>query len=104
MKSIAWLGCLLILLMALSSCAPGPNTVEKTADEQGRVAGFWRGLWHGLISPVTFIISIFTKDVRIYEVHNNGSWYNFGFVLGAGLFLQGGILGSRKARKRRRGF
>ncbi|MFZ2054846.1 MAG: hypothetical protein WAU81_11705 [Candidatus Aminicenantales bacterium] len=104
MKSIAWLGCLLILLMALSSCAPGPNTVEKTADEEGRIAGFWRGLWHGLISPITFIISVFTKDVRIYEVHNNGSWYNFGFVLGAGLFLQGGILGSRKARKRRRGF
>jgi hypothetical protein len=104
MKSIAWLGCMLILVMILSSCAPGPNTAEKTADEEGRVAGFWRGLWHGLISPITFIISVFTKDVRIYEVHNNGSWYNFGFVLGAGLFLQGGILGSRKARKRRRGF
>jgi hypothetical protein len=104
MKSTVCLGCILILLLALSSCAPGPNSVEKTADNEGRVAGFWRGLWHGLISPITFIISVFTKDVRIYEVHNNGSWYNFGFVLGAGLFLQGGILGSRKARKRRRGF
>lgn len=104
MKYLAGLGCLLVLLMVLSSCAPGPNTVEKTADAKGRVAGFWRGLWHGLISPITFIISIFTKNVRIYEVHNNGSWYNFGFVLGAGLFLQGGILGSRKARKRRRGY
>jgi hypothetical protein len=104
MKNIVCLGCILILLMALSSCAPGPNTVEKTSDEEGRIAGFWRGLWHGLISPITFIISVFTKEVRIYEVHNNGSWYNFGFVLGAGLFLQGGILGSRKARKRRRGF
>jgi hypothetical protein len=104
MKNIVCLGCILILLMALSSCAPGPNTVEKTSDEEGRIAGFWRGLWHGLISPITFIISVFTKEVRIYEVHNNGSWYNFGFDLGAGLFLQGGILGSRKARKRRRGF
>ena len=103
MKSIAYLGCLLILSMVLLSCAPGPNTVEKTADEEGRLAGFWRGLWHGLISPITFIISVFSKDVRIYEVHNNGTWYNFGFVLGAGLFLQGGILGSRKARKSRRG-
>ncbi len=104
MKRIIWLGCLLVLFIVLSNCAPGPNTVEKTADEEGRIAGFWRGLWHGLISPITFVISVFTKDVRIYEVHNNGSWYNFGFVLGAGLFLQGGILGSRKARKRRRGF
>jgi hypothetical protein len=104
MKNVTWLGCLLILFIVLSSCAPGPNTVEKTADMEGRVAGFWLGLWHGLISPITFVISVFTKAIRIYEVHNNGSWYNFGFVLGAGLFLQGGILGSRKARKRRRGY
>ncbi|MCX6577836.1 MAG: LPXTG cell wall anchor domain-containing protein, partial [Candidatus Aminicenantes bacterium] len=26
-------------------------------------------------------------------------WYNFGFILGAGLFLSGGILG-RKRKKR----
>jgi hypothetical protein len=104
MKSGVLLATLVILFFALSSCAPGPNTVEKTADDEGRVAGFWRGLWHGLISPITFVISVFTEDVRIYEVHNNGSWYNFGFVLGAGLFLQGGIFGSRKAKKRRRGF
>ena len=42
------------------------------------------GLWHGFISPVTFVISIFSRNVRLYEVHNNGTWYNFGFVLGAG--------------------
>jgi hypothetical protein len=54
------------------------------------------GLWHGLISPVTFVISVFSKNVRFYEVHNNGTWYNFGFVLGAGLFLSGGILGRKK--------
>jgi hypothetical protein len=104
MKSIIAAGCLAILFLSLVSCAPGPNTAEKTADSAGRVAGFWKGLWHGLISPITFIVSVFTKNVRVYEVHNNGSWYNFGFVLGAGLFLQGGILGSRKAKKRRRGF
>ena len=90
----------LFLFLFLASCAPGPNTLEKTPNAKGKVAGFWKGLWHGFISPVTFIISLFTKNVRVYEVHNNGNWYNFGFVLGAGLFLQGGILGSRKARRR----
>jgi len=90
----------LFVFLLLASCAPGPNTLEKTPNAKGKVAGFWKGLWHGLISPVTFIISLFSKNVRIYEVHNNGNWYNFGFVLGAGLFLQGGILGSRKARRR----
>jgi hypothetical protein len=87
---------LIVLLMALSACAPGPNPAEKTAAADGKIAGFWKGLWHGLISPVTFIISIFSKTVRLYEVHNNGGWYNFGFVLGAGLFLGGGILGRKK--------
>ena len=101
MRKLAWLGCGLLLFLVLSSCAPGPNSVEKTADPEGKTAGFWLGLWHGLISPITFIISLFNKNIDIYEVHNSGSWYSFGFVLGAGLFLQGGILGSRRAKKRR---
>ncbi len=104
MERFISLALILILTLALSSCAPGPNTAEKTPGPEGKISGFWEGLWHGLISPITFIISLFTKNVRLYEVHNNGGWYNFGFVLGAGLFLQGGILGSRKARKKRRGF
>jgi hypothetical protein len=87
------------LVLMLASCAPGPNGLEKTPNAAGRTAGFWLGLWHGLISPITFIISIFNRNVRFYEVHNSGNWYNFGFVLGAGLFLSGGILG----RKRKRG-
>jgi len=101
MRKVAWLGCGLLLFLALSSCAPGPNSAEKTSDTEGKIAGFWLGLWHGLISPITFIVSVFSKNIDIYEVHNSGSWYNFGFVLGAGLFLQGGILGSRRARKKR---
>ncbi len=101
MKIFAWLGCVLLIVFILSSCAPGPNTVQKTADQEGKIAGFWRGLWHGLISPITFIVSLFSRNVNVYEVHNSGSWYNFGFVIGAGLFLQGGIFGSRRARKKR---
>jgi len=101
MKKHLALGIIVLISLMLSSCAPGPNTVQKTADEEGKIAGFWRGLWHGLISPITFIVSLFSRSVNIYEVHNSGSWYNFGFVIGAGLFLQGGILGSRRARKKR---
>lgn len=100
MKGMAAGLLVLLLILMLTGCAPGPNSLEKVPDEKGKVAGFWKGLWHGLISPITFIISLFTRNVRIYEVHNNGSWYNFGFVLGAGLFLQGGILGSSRRRRR----
>lgn len=92
---------LVLVLFVMTSCAPGPNDMEKTPDEEGKVAGFWKGIWHGLISPITFIISVFSKSVRFYEVHNNGTWYNFGFVLGAGLFLSGGIFGKGSKKKRR---
>lgn len=101
MKHASAIALILIAAMAVfwaSSCAPGPNTSEKTPNAEGKVAGFWLGLWHGLISPVTFIISLFSRTVRLYEVHNSGGWYNFGFVLGAGLFLGGGIFGHRKKR------
>jgi hypothetical protein len=101
MKNLHIFAVLFLLMIFLAACAPGPNDLEKTPDSEGKVAGFFKGLWHGLISPITFIISVFSKKVRLYEVHNNGTWYNFGFVLGAGLFLQGGIFGSRKARKKR---
>lgn len=97
MKSTSVIAILIVLAAFFSwSCAPGPNAIEKTPDSEGKIAGFWLGIWHGLISPITFIISLFSKTVRLYEVHNNGGWYNFGFVIGAGLFLSGGILGGKK--------
>ena len=101
MKIISILGLLFILMFVLFSCAPGPNDLEKTPNKEGKIAGFWKGLWHGLIAPITFIISIFTKKIRFYEVYNSGFWYNFGFVLGAGLFFSGGILGRCKGRRKK---
>ncbi len=99
MKRYAVSAIVIMMVLVLTSCLPGPNKLEKTPDEEGDTAGFFSGIWHGLLSPITFIISIFTKNVRFYEVHNNGTWYNFGFVLGAGLFLSGGILGKKKKKK-----
>ncbi len=99
MRKLLAAGLLIAFVVVLfAGCAPGANDVERTPDKEGKVAGFWLGLWHGLISPITFIISIFKRDVRFYEVHNNGNWYNFGFVLGAGLFFSGGIFGRRRKR------
>jgi hypothetical protein len=56
-------------------------------DTHGNVAGIGLGLWHGFISPVTMVVSFFNKNVQIYEVHNNGSQYNLGFVLGLAFLL-----------------
>jgi hypothetical protein len=92
----AWIGLVIVLALLACSCAPGLNPAEGSARPDGKVAGFWLGVWHGLISPITFIVSLFSKTVQFYEVHNSGAWYDFGFVLGAGLFLSGGILGRKK--------
>jgi hypothetical protein len=98
MKKTSVLFLAIIFVLLLSSCAPGPNGLKKTPNAEGKVAGFWLGVWHGLIAPITFIVSLFSDKVGIYDVHNSGSWYNFGFVLGAGLFLSGGILGRKKKK------
>ncbi len=73
----------------------GPNELLNLENEQGRVAGFWRGLWHGLIAPFTFLISLFKENVGIYETHNNGKWYNFGYILGL-MIIFGGNSGAGK--------
>jgi hypothetical protein len=98
MKKYFILFWVIIFVLLLSSCAPGPNRLVKTPDAEDKVAGFWLGVWHGLIAPITFIVSLFSDKVDIYDVHNSGNWYNFGFVLGAGLFLSGGILGRKKKK------
>ena len=89
---------LVTLVLVLAACAAGANPALGTPAEAGEVAGFWLGLWHGLISPVTFVISLFNESVSIYEVHNDGNWYDFGFVLGAGILFGGFFRAGRGGR------
>ena len=71
-----------VVMFLLAGCMPGPNTSEDVANAGTTLAGFWFGLWHGVISPVTFVISLFSNKVNLYEIHNNGGFYNLGFILG----------------------
>jgi hypothetical protein len=80
----------LVAVLVLTACAAGPNPAVDAGPDP---AGFWLGLWHGFIAPVTFFISLFSDNVNIYEVNNSGNWYDFGFVIGAGLLLSGGLFG-----------
>ena len=79
----------LLLVFVLASCAAGVNPAVDVPAADGDVAGFWMGLWHGFIVPVTFVISLFSDTVNIYEVHNSGGWYDFGFALGVGALIGG---------------
>ena len=96
-KSLRFVLLAVVLLLVLSACAAGANPVVDTPSADGDVAGFWLGLWQGIIVPITFIISLFSDTVSIYEVHNNGGWYDFGFVIGAGFFLGGSGAGAKGA-------
>jgi hypothetical protein len=60
-------------------------------DLSGRIARAGAGLWHGIIAPATLLVSFFNSDVRMYEVHNAGSEYDLGFLIGAALVIS--ILG-----------
>ena len=74
---------LTLMALMLTSCTAGPNPLEGVPDKNGNVAGFWNGLWDGMITPITFVISLFNHDVEIYNPNSNG-WYPFGYVIGVG--------------------
>lgn len=100
MRPRTWRPVLLFLVVSvlLTACAAGANTDVGT----GTQSGFWLGLWHGAISPVTFVISLFNDKVAIYEVHNSGHWYDFGFLLGASAAFSGAARSGSAAPRARR--
>lgn len=101
MQKALVIGMVVLIAVALIGCAAGPNDAMSTPNADGHVAGFWLGLWHGIIAPITFVISLFSDTVSMYEVHNNGGWYDFGFLIGLGIWGGGGG-GAAAARRRRR--
>jgi len=82
------------IILIVTACTAGANDLVNTVAKEGEAAGFWLGLWQGFISPVTFIISLFKDTISIYEVHNNGGWYNFGFLFGAMMIFSGSCKGT----------
>jgi hypothetical protein len=82
--------------------APGQNPLVNQVDVNNRVSGILIGIWHGIISPVTLILSFINPDIQMYEVHNNGSQYNLGFLIGVALvFLLLGIFAGRRRHHKR---
>lgn len=67
---------IIIIIVLLSGCVPGDgrNTLE-------RPAGFFWGIWHGWVAPISLILGILDRDIRVYEVFNNGWTYDFGFYI-----------------------
>lgn len=98
-KSVVLLAASLVAIVIMS-CAPGPNQLVDTPDTEGDVAGFWNGLWHGFIALFTFLISLFSDKVHMYDVHNSGNLYNLGYLLGVMIFFGGSGHGSKKKSRK----
>ena len=89
---------LIPFVILLASCAAGDARFS-----QDDPAGFWYGLWHGVISVVSLIIHIFNENVAVYEINNTGGWYDFGFLLGVICIWSGGShINCRSATEKRR--
>ena len=86
------------LVLVLSACAAGnPQFSQETP------AGFWWGVWRGVISVGSLIVHVFNENVAVYETHNAGGWYDFGFLLGVIFVWSGGShVNCKSAEKKQR--
>jgi hypothetical protein len=74
---------LILAILLLSGCAD--TIIVEEIIEMEKV-GFLHGFWHGLIIIFSFIGTLFSDDIAIYAIYNNGGWYDFGFLLGVMLY------------------
>lgn len=73
----------LLLFLLLSGCAD-VSDVQSCIKVDEYTYGFFGGLWHGIIIMFSFIGSLFSDDICVYAINNNGGWYDLGFVIGLG--------------------
>ncbi|MFO7295767.1 MAG: hypothetical protein FWJ59_01910 [Caldicoprobacter sp.] len=92
-KKILLLAFVILFLCSLVGCIPGDGT--HTPDKP---AGFFWGIWHGWVAPLSLIIGFFDRNIRIYEIHNSGWFYDLGFYI-AVISGFGGISFVRKKKK-----
>ncbi len=90
---------LLLAVCALAACAPTANPLTDQAIADGSPAGFLLGVWHGFIVVVSFVVSLFSDSVGVYEVHNTGWSYNLGYLFGLMMALGGGGAGARGGKR-----
>lgn len=58
-------------------------------------AVWYEGWLNGLLVGPTFLVSLFNDDYGIYRANNSGGWYNFWFLVGAGVFFGSSSRASR---------
>lgn len=59
-----------------------PGSASKYKTEGAPPASFLSGVWHGMLLPILFLVSLFKDEVSIYETVNNAKAYHFGYLFG----------------------
>lgn len=67
---------LVLIIGLISSCMPNPTEAANP-----KPSGFFKGVWHGWIAPISLIVGFFNDTTRVYDPHNTGWWYDFGFYM-----------------------
>ncbi|TAJ14686.1 hypothetical protein DMA11_04765 [Marinilabiliaceae bacterium JC017] len=75
-KSVVLISVFIVLTLLLTSCLPGGGSYSPI-----KPAGFFSGIWHGWVAPVSLILGLFNSKISIYESFNTGWWYDFGFYI-----------------------
>ena len=83
---------LTVMALTVAACV----AKQSTSVVNPAAPGFLEGVWHGFIFPIAWIISLFTDQISVYAVPNNGGWYNFGYFIGI-CFLG---VGARSSKRR----
>jgi hypothetical protein len=78
MKNLLVLSLILTALLLLTGCLAGTDSRFDAATP----AGFFAGVWHGLLAPFTLLADLFGANVSMYEAANVGPQYDLGFLIG----------------------
>ena len=97
MKRILPAASIVLLALALAGCA---HQIPAGIDTAPEAPGFLWGLWHGFVFPFAWVGSLFSPDIAVYAVPNNGGWYDFGFFLGITVLGGGSHFGASRRRRR----
>ncbi|RKP57964.1 hypothetical protein D7Z26_00145 [Cohnella endophytica] len=76
LKKLLLMLLLSVSVLSLTGCVPGDGI-----NNEHHLAGFFWGIWHGWIAPISLIIGLFKHHIRIYEINNTGWWYDLGFYI-----------------------
>ncbi|MDA3940817.1 MAG: hypothetical protein PF693_16155 [Spirochaetia bacterium] len=95
MNKLLKIALIILIIFLLAGCLPGDGKAGMD-----NPSGFFSGIWHGWVAPLSLIVGIFKDEIRVYETANTGWWYDLGFYM-AIISGFGGVSLSRKKMKKK---